>query len=41
LGVTPGVALAYAAMAAGLFAVEKFGRVSIAHPEPPLAVPAE
>jgi len=33
LGVTPGVALAYAMMAAG--------SLSVAHPEPPLAVPAE
>ena len=41
LGVTPGVALAYAVMAAGLLAVERFGSLSIAHPEPPLAVPAE
>src|SRR6201995_3895572 len=35
LGVTPGVALAYAVMAAGLLAVERFGSLSIAHPEPP------
>ena len=41
LGVTPGVALAYAVVAAGLLAVERFGSLSIAHPEPPLAVPAE
>jgi AGZA family xanthine/uracil permease-like MFS transporter len=41
LGVTPGVALAYAVMAAGLLAVERFGSLAIAHPEPPLAVPAE
>ena len=41
LGVTPGVALAYAVMAAGLLAVERFGSLSVAHPEPALAVPAE
>ena len=43
LGVTPGVALAYAVVAAGFLAVEKFGAgsLSVAHPEPPLAVPAE
>jgi adenine/guanine/hypoxanthine permease len=41
LGVTPGVALAYAVMAAGLLAVERFGSLSVAHPEPRLAVPAE
>jgi AGZA family xanthine/uracil permease-like MFS transporter len=43
LGVTPGVALAYAVVAAGLYAAEKFGTVSLPVPrsEPPLAVPAE
>ncbi|MEH2480781.1 AGZA family xanthine/uracil permease-like MFS transporter [Nitrobacteraceae bacterium AZCC 2146] len=43
LGVTPGVALAYAIVAAGLFAVEKYGTASLSVPqsEPPLAVPAE
>jgi adenine/guanine/hypoxanthine permease len=43
LGVTPGVALAYAVVAAGFFAVERFGAgsLSVTHPEPPLAVPAE
>jgi AGZA family xanthine/uracil permease-like MFS transporter len=43
LGVTPGVALAYAVVAAGFLAVEKFGAgsLSVAHREPPLAVPAE
>jgi len=43
LGVTPGVALAYALVAAGLYAAEKFGTapVSVPQSEPPLAVPAE
>ena len=43
LGVTPGVALAYAVVAAGLFAAEKFGAtsLSVSHPESSLAVPAE
>jgi adenine/guanine/hypoxanthine permease len=43
LGVTPGVALAYAVVAAGFFAVEKFGTSTdfISHPETPLAAPAE
>jgi AGZA family xanthine/uracil permease-like MFS transporter len=43
LGVTPGVALAYAVVAAGLFAAEKFGAtsLSVSHPESTLAVPAE
>jgi AGZA family xanthine/uracil permease-like MFS transporter len=43
MGVTPGVALAYAVVAAGLLGVERFGAgsLSVAHPEPPLAVPAE
>jgi AGZA family xanthine/uracil permease-like MFS transporter len=43
LGVTPGVALAYAVVAAGLYAAEKFGTapVSVPRSEPPLAVPAE
>jgi AGZA family xanthine/uracil permease-like MFS transporter len=42
-GVTPGVALAYAVVAVGLFAAEKFGAtsLSVSHPEPSLAVPAE
>jgi AGZA family xanthine/uracil permease-like MFS transporter len=44
LGVTPGVALAYALVAAGLFAADKYGavsHVSVSHAEPSLAVPAE
>jgi AGZA family xanthine/uracil permease-like MFS transporter len=49
LGVTPGVALAYAAVAVGFLAVEKFGASTEAmsseamssHPEIPLAAPAE
>jgi len=43
LGVTPGVALAYAVVAAGFFAVGKYGisGLPISHPETPLAVPAE
>ena len=43
LGVTPGVALAYAVVAVGFFAMEKFGAstVSLSHPEMPLAAPAE
>jgi AGZA family xanthine/uracil permease-like MFS transporter len=44
LGVTPGVALAYALVAAGLFAADKFGATSLSsvpQSEPPLAVPAE
>jgi AGZA family xanthine/uracil permease-like MFS transporter len=43
LGVTPGVALAYAVVAAGFLAVEKFGASAdtISHPEMPLAAPAE
>lgn len=44
LGVTPGVALAYAVVAAGLFAADKFGATSLSsvpQSEPPLAVPAE
>ena len=43
-GVTPGVALAYAVVAAGLFAAEKFGAatsLSVSHPESSIAVPAE
>ena len=42
-GVTPGVALAYALVAAGLYAAEKFGTapVSVPQSEPSLAVPAE
>jgi adenine/guanine/hypoxanthine permease len=42
LGVTPGVALAYAVVAAGFLAVERFASsASVAHPEMPLAAPAE
>jgi AGZA family xanthine/uracil permease-like MFS transporter len=43
LGVTPGVALAYAVVAAGFFAVGKYGvsSLSVSLPETPLAVPAE
>jgi adenine/guanine/hypoxanthine permease len=43
LGVTPGVALAYAVVAAGFLAVGKLGTStdSIPHPEMPLAAPAE
>jgi adenine/guanine/hypoxanthine permease len=43
LGVTPAVALAYAVVAAGFFAVGKFGasRDTVSHPEMPLAAPAE
>ena len=43
LGVTPVVALAYAVVAAGFFAVGKYGTSSdsIAHPEMPLAAAAE
>jgi AGZA family xanthine/uracil permease-like MFS transporter len=45
LGVTPGVALAYAVVAVGFFAVEKFGATSTetmsSHSEIPLAAPAE
>jgi AGZA family xanthine/uracil permease-like MFS transporter len=43
LGVTPGVALAYAVVAAGFFAVEKFSGNTgfVSHPETPLAAPAE
>ncbi|CAN5199325.1 hypothetical protein BH11PSE4_BH11PSE4_30350 [soil metagenome] len=43
LGVTPGVALAYALVAAGLFAADKYGAtsLSVSQSEPPLAVPAE
>jgi adenine/guanine/hypoxanthine permease len=43
LGVTPGVALAYAVVAAGFLAVSKLGTStdSISHPEMPLAAPAE
>src|SRR6201993_2760499 len=43
LGVTPGVALAYAVVAAAFFAVGKFGTsaASIPHPDMPLAAPAE
>ena len=43
LGVTPGVALAYAVVSAGFFAVEKFGASTdpISQSEMPLAAPAE
>ena len=43
LGVTPAVALAYAVVAAGFFAVGKYGAstASISHPGMPLAAPAE
>jgi AGZA family xanthine/uracil permease-like MFS transporter len=43
MGVTPGVALAYAVVAAGFYAVGKYGtsEASISHPEMPHAVPAE
>src|ERR1700736_1512548 len=41
IGVTPSVALAYVAVAAGLFAAGKYGTESVAHPQMPLAAPAE
>jgi adenine/guanine/hypoxanthine permease len=43
LGVTPGVALAYAVVAVGFLAVEKFSTSTdiVSHPEIPLAAPAE
>ena len=43
LGVTPGVALAYAVVAAGFLAVERFGAITDVAPNPemPLAAPAE
>jgi AGZA family xanthine/uracil permease-like MFS transporter len=43
LGVTPSVALAYAVVAAGFFAVGKYGTstASVSHLEMPLAAPAE
>jgi adenine/guanine/hypoxanthine permease len=43
LGVTPSVALAYAVVAVGFLAVEKFGvsTDTVSHPEIPLAAPAE
>ena len=44
LGVAPGVALAYAVVAVGFFAVEKFGASTDtmpSHSEIPLAAPAE
>jgi AGZA family xanthine/uracil permease-like MFS transporter len=43
LGVTPGVALAYAVVAAGFFAVGKYGisGLSVSHREMPMAAPAE
>jgi AGZA family xanthine/uracil permease-like MFS transporter len=43
LGVTPGVALAYAVVAAGFLAAERFSTSSerVSHPHMPLAAPAE
>jgi AGZA family xanthine/uracil permease-like MFS transporter len=43
LGVTPGVALAYAVVAAGFFAVAKYGTsgLPVSHREMPMAAPAE
>ena len=43
MNVTPAVALAYAVVAAGFYAVGKYGTsaVSVSHPEMPHAVPAE
>jgi len=43
LGVTPAVALAYAVVAAGFYALGKFGLSEdyVSHPETPLAAPAE
>jgi AGZA family xanthine/uracil permease-like MFS transporter len=43
LGVTPGVALAYAVMAVGFLAIEKFsfGSETASHPHMPMAAPAE
>jgi AGZA family xanthine/uracil permease-like MFS transporter len=43
LGVSPAVALAYAVVAAGFYALGKFGTSEeyVSHPETPLAVPAE
>ncbi len=43
MGVTPGVALAYAVVAVGLFAEGKFGTSAhyVAHPDMPIAAPAE
>jgi AGZA family xanthine/uracil permease-like MFS transporter len=41
IGVTPSVALAYVVVAAGLFALGKYGTETVAHPEMPLAAPAE
>jgi len=42
-GVTPAVALAYAVVAAGLFALSRLatGEHYVAHPDMPLAAPAE
>jgi AGZA family xanthine/uracil permease-like MFS transporter len=42
-GVTPGVALAYAVVAAGFLAVGRLGTSSeqLSHPQMPLAAPAE
>src|SRR3978361_2317521 len=39
IGVTPGVALAYVVVAAGLFAVGKYSAEILPHPEMPLAAP--
>jgi AGZA family xanthine/uracil permease-like MFS transporter len=41
IDVTPGVALAYAVVAAGFFALGKYGTETVAHPQMPLAAPAE
>jgi len=44
LGVTPGVALAYAVVAVGFLAVERFSAIADGAPNPempPLAAPAE
>ena len=43
MGVTPGVALAYAVMAVGFLAAHRFGASAhfVAHPDMPLAAPAE
>jgi AGZA family xanthine/uracil permease-like MFS transporter len=43
LGVTAGIALAYAVVAGGSFALAKIGAATlpVSHPEMPLAAPAE
>jgi adenine/guanine/hypoxanthine permease len=43
LGVSPSVALAYAVVAAGFYAVGKYGTsaLPVSHPDTHLAVPAE